>query len=168
MKTDTPLTPHAGRLVRVSLDESSVGVSPLQEAERARAIDDLQAEAWFVPVLRGVAAPDGGEYDLHLSVSENRLVFDVRRTDGTKLVVHVLALGPFRSVLRDYQLLVASHAAAIEDGRDARLQAIDMGRRGLHDEGARMVVQRLDGKIGIDFATARRLFTLLCVLQQRG
>jgi uncharacterized protein (UPF0262 family) len=162
-----PKPPARGRLVRVTMEGVFVALSPLQDAERLRALADLQAEAEFVPELAGVSAPEGGSYSLHLSFAENRLVFDVRRADETPLVVHVLALGPFRSLLRDYRLLVASHEAAIEEGRDAKLQAIDMGRRGLHDEGARLMMQRLAGKIGIDFATGRRLFTLICVLQQR-
>ncbi len=144
-----------------------LALSPLQEAERARAIADLQAEGRFLPALRGVSADIGGGFALALSIAHGRLVFDVRRPDGTALVTHALALGPFRRLVRDYHMLVDSHEAAIEEGRDARLQAIDMGRRGLHDEGARLVAGRLAGKIAIDFATARRLFTLICVLHQR-
>jgi len=79
----------------------------------------------------------------------------------------VLALGPFRGLIKDYQLLVDSHVKAVEEGREARIQAIDMGRRGLHNEGAELMIQRLDGKIAMDFETARRLFTLVCVLHQR-
>jgi len=79
----------------------------------------------------------------------------------------VLALGPFRSLIKDYQMLVDSHILAVQDGREERIQAIDMGRRGLHNEGAELMVARLHGKVAIDFATARRLFTLICVLHQR-
>ena len=104
---------------------------------------------------------------LHLAVQDGRLVFDIRRGNGTRLAVIGLALGPFRRLVKDYQLLVDSHIKAVEEGRAERIQAIDMGRRGLHDEGATLMRQRLDGKIAIDFATARRLFTLVCVLHQR-
>ncbi len=94
-------------------------------------------------------------------------MFDVRYLDGTKVMMLGLALGPFRGLIKDYQLLVDSHIKAVEEGREARIQAIDMGRRGLHDEGAALLRQRLDGKIEIDFETARRLFTLVCVLHTR-
>ena len=157
-----------GRLLSVRLDHlGAVALSPMQEAERAQAIADLQAEGRFAPALRGVSASGADGFALALSIAQGRLVFDVRRPDGAPLVTHALALGPFRKLVRDYQMLVESHEAAIEEGRDARLQAIDMGRRGLHDEGARLVAARLGGKIAIDFATARRLFTLICVLHQR-
>ena len=78
-----------------------------------------------------------------------------------------LALGPFRRLIKDYQLLVDSYAHAVQEGREASIQAIDMGRRGLHNEGAALMLQRLSGKVEIDFETARRLFTLVCVLHQR-
>jgi uncharacterized protein (UPF0262 family) len=115
-------------------------------------------------------APHGqpaGPYALHLSIQEGRLVFDIRRMDESPLTAIVLALGPFRSLIKDYQMLVDSHIKAVEEGREARIQAIDMGRRGLHNEGAELMKQRLDGKVAIDFETARRLFTLVCVLHQR-
>ena len=80
----------------------------------------------------------------------------------------MLALGPVPRLIKDYQLLVDSHLKAVEEGRESRIQAIDMGRRGLHNEGAALMMQRLEGKIAIDFATARRLFTLVCVLHQRS
>ena len=104
---------------------------------------------------------------LHLSVQEGRLVFDVRNTEDAPLTAVVLALGPFRGLIKDYQMLVDSHVKAMEEGRAERIQAIDMGRRGLHNEGATLMVERLDGKVTIDFETARRLFTLVCVLHQR-
>jgi uncharacterized protein (UPF0262 family) len=83
------------------------------------------------------------------------------------LIVIALALGPFRRLIKDYQLLVDSYIKAVEEGREARIQAIDMGRRGLHNEGAELMMQRLEGKVAMDFPTARRLFTLVCVLHQR-
>ncbi len=173
MRSEATAAAAPGRLLWVALDGTLSGnLSPMREADRARAVADLQSEASLTPVLSGPllsaqAGPEHHSYGLRLSLADNRLVFDVRRSDNAALVVHALALGPFRSLLRDYRLLVASHEAAVEEGRDARLQAIDMGRRGLHDEGARLVMGRLEGKIKIDFATARRLFTLICVLQDR-
>jgi uncharacterized protein (UPF0262 family) len=95
------------------------------------------------------------------------LIFDIRAGDDTPMIAIGLALGPFRRLVKDYQMLVDSHIKAVEEGREARIQAIDMGRRGLHDEGAVLMTERLAGKIDIDFDTARRLFTLVCVLAQR-
>lgn len=86
---------------------------------------------------------------------------------GSPLTAIVLALGPFRSLIKDYQLLVDSHMMAVDEGRAERIQAIDMGRRGLHDEGANLLRSRLENKAEIDHETARRLFTLVCVLHQR-
>jgi len=117
------------------------------------------------PATPGPATP--GPYELRLSIWEGRLVFDVRHVDGAKVKLLGLALGPFRGLIKDYQLLVDSHTKAVEEGREARIQAIDMGRRGLHNEAATLLCQRLDGKIDMDFDTARRLFTLVCVLHTR-
>ena len=150
------------RLQRVVLaGEALTRLSPLQEADRAQAVRDLETDNTFALPHRA------GPYVLHLSIQEGRLVFDIRRTDDAPLAGIVLALGPFRRLIKDYQMLVDSYAQAIEDGREARIQAIDMGRRGLHNEGAELMTQRLAGKVAIDFETARRLFTLVCVLHQR-
>jgi uncharacterized protein (UPF0262 family) len=152
-----------GRLGRITLDGGPLTrLSPFIEADRAQAIADLEAENCFAPVG---AAP--GPYALRLSIQDGRLVFDIRRPDDSPLTAVVLALGPFRSLIKDYQMLVDSHILAVEEGREERIQAIDMGRRGLHNEGAALMQQRLAGKVVIDFATARRLFTLICVLHQR-
>ncbi len=161
--------PSAGapdaRLARVVLaGEALTRLSPLQEADRAQAVADLAAENSFAPDRPG--APDG-PYVLHLSIQEGRLVFDIRHADDRPLAVVALALGPFRGLIKDYQMLVDSHLQAVQEGREARIQAIDMGRRGLHNEGASLLRERLSGKIAIDFDTARRLFTLVCVLHQR-
>ncbi len=150
------------RIASVVLDgEALTRLSPLQEADRKQATDDLAAENRFA------LSRHPGPYALHLSVQEGRLVFDVRDLADAPLQAVVLALGPFRGLIKDYQMLVDSYALAMEEGRAERVQAIDMGRRGLHNEGAALMVERLDGKIAIDFATARRLFTLVCVLHQR-
>src|SRR6185437_9674705 len=152
----------SGRLARVVLEgESLTRLSPLQEADRAQAVMDLEVDNAFAPI--GLAGP----FVLHLSIQEGRLVFDIRDADDRALVAHVLALGPFRKLIKDYQMLVESHIEAVRERREPRIQAIDMGRRGLHNEGAGLMRERLDGKIAIDFATARRLFTLVCVLHER-
>ena len=159
--------PPAARLVHVSLEgEALTRLSPLLEADRAQAVADLESDNRFAPCSHP-AARDAGPYALRLSIHAGRLVFDIRRADDSPLVAVVLALGPFRSLIKDYQMLVDSHAKAIEEGREARIQAIDMGRRGLHNEGAQLMITRLEGKVEIDFPTARRLFTLLCVLHHR-
>jgi uncharacterized protein (UPF0262 family) len=166
MTSDPAGTPGA-RLVRVELDgEPLTRLSPLLEADRAQAVADLAAENRFAP-LTIRQGPSTGPFVLRLSIQEGRLVFDIRRADDTPLTAIGLALGPFRGLMKDYRLLVDSHATAVQEGREARIQAIDMGRRGLHNEGAALLMQRLAGKIEIDLPTARRLFTLLCVLHQR-
>jgi uncharacterized protein (UPF0262 family) len=164
---DVRASGDAAHLQRVTLEgEALTRISPILEADRAQAVADLQSENRFAPKGQ-VAGREPGPYGLRLSIQQGRLVFDIRRADDSPLTAIVLALGPFRGLIKDYQLLLDSHAKAVEEGREARIQAIDMGRRGLHNEGAQLMVQRLEGKVEIDFATARRLFTLLCVLHQR-
>ena len=161
-----PARPDGARLSHIALDgEALTRLSPLLEADRAQAVADLLADNSFSPIREPMAP---GPYRLHLSVQEGRLVFDIRHADDSALHNIVLALGPFRRLIRDYEMLVDSHGTAVSEGREARIQAIDMGRRGLHNEGAELMIARLAGKVAIDFATARRLFTLLCVLHQRG
>ncbi len=160
--------PETARLACITLEgEALMRLSPLVEAERAQAVADLQAENYFAP-----ANLLAGPYALRLSIQDGRLVFDIRAMDdaplnASSLKAIVLAMGPFRGLIRDYQMLIESHLKAIEEGREARIQAIDMGRRGLHNEGAALMMRRLEGKVAIDFETARRLFTLVCVLHQR-
>jgi uncharacterized protein (UPF0262 family) len=154
----------AARLDRVILEGDMPNLSPYIEADREQAVADLAATNHFAPLV-GTAGQ--GPYALHLSIVEGRLIFDVRDIGGSPLTVIGLALGPFRRLVKDYQMLVDSHILAVQEGREAKIQAIDMGRRGLHNEGAELMTQRLAGKIDIDFDTARRLFTLVCVLAQR-
>ena len=142
-------------------------LNPLLDADRAQAVADLEFENQFQLCGTSERAAAPGPYVLHLSVQEGRLVFDVRDADDAALQMLVLALGPFRGLIKDYQLLVDSHMLAVEEGREQRIQAIDMGRRGLHNEGAALLQERLENKANIDHETARRLFTLVCVLHQR-
>jgi uncharacterized protein (UPF0262 family) len=132
--------------------------SPEIEQERKVAIYDLLGENHFEP-----KGSPGGPYHLILGVAENRLVFDVRLSDGSAHGRVLLSLTPFKRVLKDYFAVCESYYAALRDA-PARLEAIDMGRRGLHDDGATLLRERLEGKIAIDFLTARRLFTLICAL----
>jgi len=157
-----------GRLSRVVLDgEIPFSLPAALEADRVQAVADLAAENHFVPLTVKPGVPAHGPFVLHLAMQHGRLVFDIHRDNGTRVAMIGLALGPFRRLVKDYQMLLDSHIKAIEEGRAERIQAIDMGRRGLHDEGATLMRARLDGKIDIDFATARRLFTLVCVLHRR-
>ncbi len=161
-------TRDADRLARVVLGgEALTRLDPWQEADRAQAVADLAAENRFR--LLGGARPvrRRGPFVLHLAIQDGRLVFDVHDQADAPVIALVLALGPFRRLVKDYQMLVESHAKAALEGREERIQAIDMGRRSLHDEGASLMRERLAGKAEIDFETARRLFTLVCVLHQR-
>ena len=132
------------------------------EHERTVAIYDLVDENSFS------VAGCPGPYHLVLSLADNRLLLDVRSEAGESVTVHGIALGPFRRVVKDYFLVCESYHEAIRSGSPSRIEAIDMGRRGLHNEGSQLLKDRLDGKIDIDFDTARRLFTLLSVLHWRG
>ncbi len=165
--TDAPSPPLRGLDRVVLAGEALTRLNPLLDADRAQAVADLEAENCFAlcGTAERVAVP--GPYVLHLSVQEGRLVFDVRNAADAPLQMLVLALGPFRGLIKDYQMLVDSHMTAIEEGREQRIQAIDMGRRGLHNEGATLLRERLQNKASIDHETARRLFTLVCVLHQR-
>ena len=152
------------RLVAVTLDEASIGRgNPDQEHERAVAIYDIIEANSF-----GVPSHDGGPYALHLGLVDKRLCFDVRTADGQPVVSHHLSLTPFRGVIRDYEMICDSYYKAIRTASPSQIEAIDMGRRGLHNEAAELLMQRLAGKIEVDFDTARRIFTLIFALHWRG
>ena len=152
------------RLVSITLDESSIGRSgPDIEHERAVAIYDLIEQNSFCP-----ADHDGGPYALHLSMAENRLVFDIRLADGTPVSAHLLSMTPFRKIVKDYFMICDSYYAAIRTATPDKIEAIDMGRKGLHDEGSRILQDAIKRKVKVDFDTARRLFTLICVLHWKG
>ena len=150
-------------LIRVDLPDGPQLPSPYAEADRRQAVEDLLAGNRFRP--QGMKE---GPYGLAIAVRDGRLIFDIRDAEDQPLRALVLALGPFRRLIKDYHLVVDSHEKAVaEGGSESRIQAIDMGRRGLHNEGAELLKQRLTGRIEIDFETARRLFTLVCALHQR-
>jgi uncharacterized protein (UPF0262 family) len=152
------------RIAKVTLDERTVVRRSAEvEHERAVAIFDLLEENTFAPV-----GHDGGPYSLHLGIEESRLVIDVRTEDEAPFVRIALALSTFRRVVKDYFTVCESYYAAIKRSSPAQIEAIDMGRRGLHNEGADLLRERLADKVAIDTDTARRLFTLLCVLHIRG
>ena len=152
------------RLVKVTLDDSSIGRSgPDIEHERRIAIYDLLEDNTFT-----VEGHDGGPYALHLAIVENRLVFDIRLDDGAPVVAHHLSLTPLRRIVKDYYMVCDSYYAAIRTATPDRIEAIDMARRSLHNEGSELLAERLKDKVEIDTETARRLFTLICVLHWKG
>ena len=152
------------RLTKVTLDDSAViRRSPEVEHERAVAIYDLLEDNAFRPI-----GDYGGPYHLHLSIAENRLLLEIRTEEQSPLGTVTLPLLPFRRVIRDYFAVCETYYQAIKTASPAKIEAIDMGRRGLHNEGSELLQERLEGKIEIDFDTARRLFTLICVLHIRG
>jgi uncharacterized protein (UPF0262 family) len=151
------------RLIAIDLDERSILWRNADvEQERRVAIFDLLEANLFAPV--GQCGP----YRALMSVADGRLVFDIRSEHDAPLTSIVLALSPFRRIIRDYFVICDSYYTAIRDAAPSQIETIDMARRGLHNEAATLLVERLEGKIHIDFDTARRLFTLICVLHIRG
>ena len=152
------------RLVAVTLDEDSIGRSSSDiEHERATAIYDLIEENSFAPVDH-----DEGPYALRIGIKENRLVLDIRRENNKPVIAHLLSLSPFKRIVKDYFMICDSYYAAIRTATPDKIEAIDMGRRGLHDEGSRILQDAIKRKVTVDFDTARRLFTLICVLHWKG
>lgn len=148
------------RLVQVTLDEKTlIRRSPQVEHERKVAIFDLLEENSFAPCCE-----HPGPYALRLGIQENRLVFDIRDEADQPITRFTLGLAGFRQVVRDYFLVCDSYYKAIQTASPSRIEAIDMGRRSLHNEGSELLMERLASKAAVDFDTARRLFTLICVL----
>ncbi|MEF2073349.1 UPF0262 family protein [Consotaella aegiceratis] len=153
-----------GKLIHVDLDGTIGRATPDIEHERKVAIFDLIEENSFSPIG---AEPDG-RFKLRLSLIEKRLVFDVRDDADHPVVKHILSLTPFRRIIKDYFLICDSYYEAVRTATPSQIEAIDMGRRGVHNEGSETLKERLAGKIDLDFDTARRLFTLICVLHRRS
>lgn len=152
------------RLCAVLLDEDTLGRgNPDQAHERAIAIYDLIERNSFCP-----CGHDGGPYVLTLRVVDGKLAFHVRDQADSEIVTHLLSLTPLRRLIRDYEMVCSSYYDAIRTASPSQIEAIDMGRRGLHDEAAARLKERLDGKIEVDNETARRLFTLVFALHWRG
>ena len=116
----------------------------------------------------GTIGHAGGPYRLHLSLLDSKLVFAIRTEASEDVATHILSLTPFRRIVKDYFLICESYYQAIRSATPSQIEAIDMGRRGIHNEGSQTLMDRLSGKIKFDFDTARRLFTLVCVLYWRG
>jgi uncharacterized protein (UPF0262 family) len=151
------------KIIEVFLDKDSLNCAgPDIDHERRVAIFDLLDENVFE-----VVDADQGPYVLHLSVMEQKLVMDVKRENGENVRVFVLSLSPLRRIIRDYMMICESYHLAIRSSSPSQIEAVDMGRRGLHNEGSELLSARLEGKINLDFDTARRLFTLICALHIR-
>jgi uncharacterized protein (UPF0262 family) len=150
------------RLQSVELDEESLAaVSRDQEQERQIAIFDLLEQNKFQP-----DGAEGGPYDLRMGLLENRLLLDIRGPSYERR--HILSLSPFRTLIKDYFMICDSYYQAIRSATPQQIEALDMGRRGLHNEASELLQSRLSGKIETDLDTARRLFTLICALHWRG
>lgn len=153
------------RLTRIEIDDSAIPpATPEMEQERRVAIFDLiEDNSFAIPGRDGAAVPEG-PYVLDLAIREGRLVFDVTTEATEKVAEFHLSLGPFRQVVKDYFQICESYFDAVKKLPPAQIEAIDMARRGIHNEGARTLQERLEGKADLDIDTARRLFTLICAL----
>jgi uncharacterized protein (UPF0262 family) len=149
-------------LKSIELDEDSLSsISRDQDQERQVAIFDLLESNYFQP-----AGAEAGPYDLQIALIENRLAMHIVGPDYDQ--THLLSLSPFKGVIRDYFMICESYYAAIRNSTPSQIEALDMGRRGLHNEGSTLLQARLEGKVKTDLDTARRLFTLICALHWRG
>ena len=156
------------RLVTVELDEATLSnPSPDIEHERRVAIFDLLEENSFA-VVDEAKQTANGPFHLKLSIEEGRLIFDIANREDRQCAVFGLSVRPFRRIVKDYFMVCESYFEAIKTATPSQIEAIDMGRRGLHNDGSVLLQERLQGKIEVDFDTARRLFTLVCVLHWRG
>ena len=153
------------RLIEISLDETSIARSanPNIDHEREVAIYDLLDGNSFA-----LDGREGGPYRLVLGTRDDRLVFNVLDEDGQHVVSHLLSFSPLRRIMKDYFIVCENYYVAIKSAPPSRIQAVDMGRRGLHDDGGRILAERLEGKIAVYHDTARRLFTLICSLHWKG
>ena len=150
------------KLVSIDLDAATLPAATAEiEHERRVAIFDLVEQNHFEP-----AGAEGGPYRLKLSLVETKLVFDIDGPDFAR--AHGLSLTPLKGVIRDYILICDSYYEALRGTSPAQIEAVDMGRRGLHNEGAELLKARLEGKVVVDHETSRRLFTLVCALYRRG
>lgn len=157
------------RLTRIDIDDTGLPApTPEIDQERKVAVYDLLEQNVFgLPEVEDKEVP-AGPYHLFLSIRDGRLVFDIQTEADEKVVEFHLSLSPFRQVVKDYFQICAAYFDAVKRLPPAQIEAIDMGRRGIHDEGSRVLQERLEGKVVVDTATARRLFTLICVLHFKG
>jgi uncharacterized protein (UPF0262 family) len=156
-------------LIEISIDDSALAPpTPEIEQERRVAIYDLLEDNTFrLPARDGREVPSG-PYRLQLAIRDRRLVFEITAEDGSEVAEFHLSLSPFRQIVKDYWQICESYFDAVKRLPPAQIEAIDMARRGIHNEGARVLEERLEGKAEVDIDTARRLFTLICVLHHGG
>jgi uncharacterized protein (UPF0262 family) len=153
-----------GHLVAVEIDSGSIAGGPAYiDQERAAAIRDLISENLFAPEGR-----PGDAFRLHLSVVDRKLVLQINDDTDAPVVSHILSLTPLRRLVRDYFIVCDAFYAAVPTATPSQIEAIDIGRRSLHDEGAEILRERLKGKVVLDLSTARRLFTLVTALHWKG
>ena len=157
------------RIVQIDIDDTGLP-SPTAEIEQERKVavfDLLEDNRFALPARDGRVVPDG-PYRLALSIRDRRLVFDIATESGAPAAQFHLSLGPFRQVVKDYFQICESYFSAVKSQPPSLIETIDMARRGIHNEGARVLQERLEGKAEVDTPTARRLFTLICVLHFGG
>jgi uncharacterized protein (UPF0262 family) len=158
------MSAERNRLIDITLDEASLApASPNAEHERRIALFDLKESNSF-----GVKGAEGGPYALALAMADGRLSFDVADEHGARVCVHYLSMQAVRKYIKDYMMICDSYHAAIRHAAPSQIEAIDMGRRGLHNEAAEALQDLLRDRFDIDLETARRLFTLVCALHARG
>ena len=150
---------NTGRIEHIRIEDMQSAAAGLIERDRQIALKDLKINSKFQPVK-----DENGPYSVALSVEENRLVFRIKNKGEEELPMLALSLKPYSRLVKDYFIIVQSYDEAVKDGKPSRIEAIDMGRRGLHNEGAELLLERMKDKIDMDLDTARRLFTLICVL----
>ncbi len=155
--------PHRGsswiKEVSLTREEDAPDTTSLTHRDCEIALHDLKEDSFFQP-----ENDKDGPYTVELYIQENKLIFHIQNKFGKDIPFLVLSLKPYRRLIKDYFMIVQSYDDAVKDGKPSRIEAIDMGRRGLHNEGAELLQERLSGKIDVDFDTARRIFTLICVL----
>ena len=156
------------RIAHIALDEDTILWRNADiEQERRVAIYDLIEENVFKPV-RAAGKGYDGPYKLRLAVVDGRLAMEIRTMDGEAVETLILGLARFRRPIREYFAICDSYYQAIRKATPGEIETIDMARRGVHNRAAELLLERLEGKVETDFATARRLFTLICVLHTKG
>ncbi len=157
------------KLIRIDIDDSGLPPpTPEIEQERRVAIFDLLEDNAFAVIARDGETAPAGPFGLNLAIRDRRLVLDIRDEAEAPVVEFQLALGPFKQVVKDYFQICESYFEAVKTLPPSQIESIDMARRGIHNEGARVLDERLENKVKVDYDTARRLFTLICVLHFGG
>ncbi len=154
----TPSPKTTVKSIRLT-EQSALKDNSLIKRDCEIALNDLKQSSHFYPI-----GDDKGPYEVELYIEDNRLIFHIQNSENKDLPYLVLSLNPYRRLIKDYFMIVQSYDDAMRDGKPSRIEAIDMGRRGLHNEGAELLQERLSDKIELDMDTSRRLFTLICVL----